>query len=283
MTMMPSTYPRTRLRLLIILAVLIAGLFANHPAAAKTAPPQQSGAGDTSGIVRETMNAGGYTYVLVDSGPDKTWIAIPETQVKTGQRVQYSAGMAMENFHSKTLDRTFASIVFSPGLIGTPEPADARSKTKEASPESFAAAVKAETGPANATGSQAAPENEMTASGGSTGAVVPYTEVKVEKASGENSHTVAEIFAKAKDLNGSTVRLRAKVVKMNLNIMGRNWLHLQDGTGDPMSNSHDLVVTTAQTPANDQVITVEGKMVADKDFGAGYAYAAIIEDAKIIP
>ena len=123
----------------------------------------------------------------------------------------------------------------------------------------------------------------MTSSGGSTGAVVPFSEVKVEKAQGENSYTVAEIFSKTQELDGKIVRLRAKVMKVNPNIMGHNWLHLQDGTGDPLTNSHDLVVTTAESPALDQVVTVEGKLTANKDFGAGYSYTAIIENAKIIP
>jgi hypothetical protein len=94
---------------------------------------------------------------------------------------------------------------------------------------------------------------------------------------------VEEIFKKAKELNGKTVQVQGKVMKVNMNIMGRNWIHLQDGSGDPLTNTHDLVVTTAATPTEGAVVTAEGKMVADKDFGAGYAYAAIIEDAKFLP
>ena len=64
--------------------------------------------------------------------------------------------------------------------------------------------------------------------------------------------------------------------------MGRNWIHLQDGTGNPESNTHDLVVTTSQEPAADwDIITIEGVLAADKDFGSGYSYAAIIEEASI--
>jgi phosphopantetheine adenylyltransferase len=63
--------------------------------------------------------------------------------------------------------------------------------------------------------------------------------------------------------------------------MGKNWIHLQDGSGDPMKNTHDLVVTTSETAAKDAVVVVEGVLSKDKDFGAGYRYQAIIEDAKI--
>ena len=232
---------------------------------------------NSAGTVLETMNAGGYTYLLVDSGVQKTWVAVPETPVKKGEKVRFSQGMLMENFHSKTLDRTFAAIVFSPGLEGGEQSPATKVTAKPSEDQSFTSAVQAESA------QKSAPEGDMTASGGSSGAVAPFAEIKIEKAKGENSHTVGEIFAKTKDLNGQVVRLQAKVVKMNPNIMGRNWLHLQDGTGDPMANSHDLVVTTAGTPSLDQIVTVEGKVTANKDFGAGYSYVVIIEDAKIIP
>ena len=64
-------------------------------------------------------------------------------------------------------------------------------------------------------------------------------------------------------------------------IMGKNWLHLQDGTGNPMKNQHDLVVTTLEEPKEGEVVTIEGVLAADRDFGAGYKYAVIVEDAKV--
>ncbi len=260
-----------------VLAVLIFTIQIGPLCFASTPPPPQATVSTLSGTVLETMNAGGYTYLLIDSGARKTWVAIPETSVKKGAKVQYSEGMVMENFHSKTLGRTFASIIFSPGLAGAP-PAAAKMPASSATPaDSFASAVKAESKTATA------PQVELPPSGGSSGAVAPFTEVNIEKAQGDNSYTVAEVFAKAEELAGKTVRLRAKVVKVNLNIMGRNWLHLQDGTGNPLTNSHDLVATTAENPSLDQVVTIEGKIAANKDFGAGYSYAVLIEEVKIIP
>jgi len=104
----------------------------------------------------------------------------------------------------------------------------------------------------------------------------------LKKAEGENGFTVAEIFEQAKDLDGKKVRVRGQVVKFNANIMGRNWLHLQDGSGDPMQNTHDLVVTTTDQLSSPKVITIEGVVAADKDFGAGYNYVVIIEDSVIV-
>ena len=70
-----------------------------------------------SGKVVETMNSGGYTYVLLENNGKKTWVAIPATAVKVGQDVTCQPGMEMKNFTSKTLNRTFASIIFSGGIL----------------------------------------------------------------------------------------------------------------------------------------------------------------------
>ena len=253
---------------LMILAI------ATMAAATTSAAGADAGTGGEGKVV-ETMNSGGYTYLLVESGKDKTWVAIPETTVSKGATVQYAAGMVMQNFHSKTLDRTFASIVFSPGLEGTAAgPMEQSADKTGTASNSFDAAVEAEKG------AKPAP---MSTSGGSLGAIVPFSEIKVEKASGAMGHTVQEIFSKAKELDGKTVQVRGKVMKINLGIMGRNWVHLQDGSGDPMTNTHDLVITTSESPAQGEILAFEGKLSADKDFGAGYAYSVIIEDAKIIP
>jgi hypothetical protein len=122
----------------------------------------------------------------------------------------------------------------------------------------------------------------MPASGGSSGAVAPLQEISIPKADAENGYTVEELFTKAKELNGKKVRLRGKVVKFSPNIMGKNWVHIQDGTGNPMNNTHDMVVTTSETVAVDAVVTLEGILAAEKDFGAGYKYVGIIEQASLI-
>ena len=119
-------------------------------------------------------------------------------------------------------------------------------------------------------------------SGGSTRAIVPLIGAKVEKSTAENGYTVAELFAKAANLNNQKVTVQGQVVKISRNIMGRNWIHLQDGTGDPMKNTHDLVVTSSALVEKGTVVSLEGVLAADKDFGAGYRYEVIIEQAVIV-
>lgn len=232
------------------------------------------------GTVVETMNSAGYTYMLVAEGIGQSWVAIPETEVTAGSVVHFYEGMVMENFTSSSLQRTFPAILFSPGLAEAPAAAKAVAASAGTAPEeSFAAAIKAESGqPSPAT----SPANLPEVSGGSQAAVVPLTEVRIERAPAENGYTVAEIFARAEELAGQKVQVRGKVVKFSPQIMGRNWLHLQDGSGNPMENSHDLVLTSSETVAVESVVTMEGVLAANRDFGAGYSYQAIIEEASTV-
>ncbi|MBU0945730.1 MAG: DNA-binding protein [Proteobacteria bacterium] len=225
-----------------------------------------------SGKILETMNTGGYTYLKVDTGSSQPWVAIPESQVKVGDEISCNPGIAMANFTSKTLDRTFDSIIFSSGIVGSTGGGHGGMMGGD---DSFSSAVQAEGGSSAAQDSQAA-------SGGSQAATTPFNEVKVEKAIGENSYTIEEIFTKTKELDGKTVRIQGKVVKYSPMIMGRNWIHIQDGTGDPMNNTHDLVITSSEEVNTNDIITVEGVLAFNKDFGAGYKYVAIVEEAKTL-
>ena len=198
------------------------------------------------GTVIETMNSGGYTYARLkkDDGSEQ-WVAMPETTVTTGQALTVLPGAEMQNFESKTLKRKFDSIIFSGGV------ADA--------------------------GAAAAP------SGMPAHPAVPKPaaeKIEVEKAAGPNGYRVAEIFADPA-LDQKTVAVRGKAVKVLRGIMGKTWIHLQDGTGEAEKATHDLVVTSQDAPEVGTVVTMEGRVARDKDFGSGYRYAVIVEDAVV--
>jgi hypothetical protein len=219
------------------------------------------------------MDAAGYTYINVATDSGEKWVAVSQSAVEVGKEVTFMDGMVMQNFFSKSLDRTFPEIIFSSGLLGQGATPPGMGPAGTGA-ESFSQALSSEGG----TGAPAVGDM-MT---GSKKAVVPFAEIKIEKAPGENSYTVAEIFSKAAELNGQTVVVKGKVVKVSPRIMGRNWIHLQDGTGSPEENTHDLVVTTSQEAGADwDVITMEGVLTANKDFGSGYSYSVIIEDASL--
>ncbi len=204
-----------------------------------------------SGKVVETMNAGGYTYVSFEKDGKKTWVAIPPTEVKVGQEVTFQPGAEMRNFTSKTLNRTFESIIFSGGLISQPGPAAGNKPPSSEHSSKTAVAPKS---------------NEK---------------IKVGKASGPDAYTVSEIHEKAAMLNEKTAVVKGKVVKVSQGIMGKNWIHLKDGTGDDANQTNKLIATSQDLPAVGDIVTMKGTIYKDKDFGAGYKYTVIMEKASI--
>ncbi len=223
------------------------------------------------GKVLESMDAAGYTYMQIEAAQGKVWVAIPQSKIEVGQEVAANPGMTMSQFEAKTLGRTFDVIVFSSGLANAGNAA--AGKATAADPHKGMNMEGAMMG--------GVPSAMTAGSGGSSTAIVPAAEVKVEKATGDNAQTVEECFANGEKLNEKKVQVKGKVMKISKMIMGKNWVHLQDGTGNPMKNTHDLVVTTQDAPEQDSVVVIEGVLHANKDFGAGYKYDVIIEDAVI--
>jgi hypothetical protein len=218
------------------------------------AQPAQPAAAAKSGKVIETMNSGGYTYVQVDTGAEKVWAAAPEFQVKVGDPVVVPEGMPMANYHSKTLNRDFELVYFVDGImVGGQTAAPAADPGQAKMPEGHPPLTV-----------QSAQQNGVDVSG-------------IKKV--EGGQTVADVFAGKAQLGGKDVKVRGKVVKFSPGIMGKNWIHLQDGTGKEGTN--DLTITTSETVKVGDTVVVAGKVSTDKDFGYGYKYDVILEDAKL--
>ncbi len=224
----------------------------------KAAPSQQSAAvmmpeqAGFSGKVVETMNSGGYSYVLVDTGKKKLWAAAPQFQVKVGDQVTISQGMPMSNYHSKTLNRDFDTVDFTGNVaVNGANPSAAAGNLPEF------------------------PKNHPPIGGA---AAQPKVDVSgVKKATG--GKTVAEIYADKTKLSGQEVSVRGKVVKFNPMIMGKNWVHIRDGSGTEGSN--DLLLTTMADVKVGDTLLVTGTVATNKDFGANYKYPVMLENAKV--
>jgi hypothetical protein len=194
--------------------------------------------------VLETMDGGGYTYVRVKTTDGERWAAGPQTQVRIGDRVVLPSGMRMADFHSETLNRTFDEIYFV-GAIGIVD----------------GAAV---------TGAAAAGH----------AANSPQTAIEIGSIeTPEGGSTIAELYAAKGELAGKQVIVRGRVVKFTANVMGRNWIHIQDGSG--AGDSDDLTVTTDATVNLGDIVMVRGTAATEKDFGAGYSYTLIVEQATV--
>jgi len=104
----------------------------------------------------------------------------------------------------------------------------------------------------------------------------------VEKATGADARTVAELWAQKARLEGKAVTIRGVVVKVNDGVMGKNWIHLQDGSGDAKQGTNDITVTSMDRAAKGETVTITGTVRTNRDFGSGYAYPVMVEDAKIV-
>jgi len=125
--------------------------------------------------------------------------------------------------------------------------------------------------------------NAASAGGKGTKAPASSDPIKVEKAKGANAFSVSETYENAAKLDKKTVVVRGKVVKVSKGIMGKNWVHLRDGSGDEATGTNNLVVTTQDVPKAGDVVTAKGTLYKDKDFGAGYKYRVIVEKATVKP
>lgn len=221
--------------------------------AVAAAPVPQASPAKLTGKVLESIDAAGYTYLkLRTSSGDVFWAAVQQTEVRRGAEITILPQMTMEKFESKTLKRRFDQIIF--GVVDSGQRAPAQT------PPAMASAV-----------GQAAQHMASPDAG----------DVKVAKAEGADARTVAEVWAARLALKDSPVSIRGKVVKFLPGIMGKNWLHLRDGSGARANGDDDLTVTTADSAAIGDVVLVRGIVRTDKDFGAGYRYAVIVEGAHV--
>ncbi len=223
-----------------------------------------------SGTVLETMDASEYTYMRLKTASGETWAAVNKTKVAKGDAVTVTNAMVMDGFQSKTLNRTFDHILF--GVLAGPG---------GASPAAAAALpMVSDHAPTAGTTGGETPQQIAAQHGAVASGPADAPDVKVPKAEGTNARTVAELYAQRAALKGKEITVRAKVVKVTA-AMGRNWLHVRDGSGSKATKDNDLTVTTDANAKTGDVVTLTGLVSVDKDFGAGYAYPVILESAKL--
>lgn len=194
--------------------------------------------------VLEATDAGTYTYVKLDDNGKIFWAAITARPIEVGQLYSYVEGMMVKDFESKQLGTTFDSVMFIQDF-GNENGGHKDNLAKSVPHDHTKTSVQAG--------------------------------LKVEPA--KNGITIAGIFSNKKMLEGTKVVVRGQVVKISQNIMKRHWIHIQDGTES--EGSYDLTITSTLPVdfAVGDIVTFTGTLSVDKDFGSGYQYDAILEDA----
>jgi hypothetical protein len=193
-------------------------------------------------VVEEAIQVSSYTYLKVKEGNKDYWMAVTTIDAKQGDIFYYTASMEMKDFESKELKRTFDSIQFVQDISKIP-------------PVVEGSGIKAE------------PQRP----------VIEKENVSVQPA--VNGVTISQIFSNPDAYKDKIIKVKGKVSKINSGIMKKNWVHIQDGTSS--GKDFDLTVTTNDVVQTGDIITCEGRIVLNKDFGFGYSYKVIMEEAKV--
>jgi hypothetical protein len=259
-------------------------------AAQAQAPSASGGAATLQGKVLEHLAAGRFSYLRLQTPQGEVWAGVPAADLKPGDTVKVVGATLAERFESKAANRTFDRVYL--GTLEGQSGASVDAAHGGSAPASPMPGASPHAGGLPAAGGTTAEAILQSMTGGkpggaaapaATGAPRPE-DAKVEKLAkpgGAEGRHIAEVHAQQAALKDRPVAVRGKVVKFNAQILGKNWIHLQDGSGDPKAGSHDLLVTTADTAQVGDVVTARGTVRLKKDFGAGYAYDVLVEDAKI--
>lgn len=207
----------------------------------------------TTGTVKDVKAAGSYVYLKTAVGDDEVWVATLSSmiQVAVGDEVEYVGGTVMRDFHSNSLDRTFESLVFVDTIRNVTKPDPLKDK----------------------------PIPDDDAHRALRQPVLAPNPGEIKRA--EDGRTVAEVVSNREDLKGQRVQVRARITKVSPNIMGKNWVTLQDGTGSAPDDK--LIVTTQERVFPGDVMNVDGRVQTDVDLGSGYNYAVLLEEATFTP
>lgn len=196
-------------------------------------------AGDIyEGVVVDTLDGGGYTYIQVEDAQKKYWVAVEGMKIEKGTEIRFTEELRAKNFESKALNRTFDELVFASNL---------QYRTKASESANLALIT------------------ELVQ-------VSPYQQ--------KETISVAQAWIERVKFNGKTIHIRGKVVKVSQGIMEKNWIHIQDGTGENGEVGR-IVFTSTQTPPKvGDIVTAQGVVSVDKNFGSGYVYKIIVENAQ---
>jgi hypothetical protein len=215
------------------------------------------GSEEVSGTVVEAMDAAAYTYVRVDTGDGEFWAASNRFAVEVGDRVTFPLETPMRDFHSESLDRDFPLVYFVSYVVPEGEAPRTAEPATMGLPPGHPPLDAVDTNPEQAAAITVEPPTDGV--------------------------SIADVWTNRVDLAGTQVTVRGRVVKYNAGILGRNWFHIQDGSGEMAKGTNDLTVTTEAAVAVGDIVTATGTVAIDRDFGAGYTYALMLEDATVRP
>ena len=201
-------------------------------------------------IVQEVIPASRYSYLKVNESGNEFWIAVRKQEIAEGATYFYRNGLLKTNFESKEHNRVFDKIILVSNLVPEQHGGNSGISRDELDTHENAETIQKELIPT-------------------------HTEKNIQH---KGSISIAELASNPKEYEGKSVQLSGTCVKINPNIMNRNWIHLKDGTKDDF----DMVITSNTFVPEGNDVTLKGIVSLNRDFGAGYTYELIIENAVLI-
>ena len=192
------------------------------------------------GVVEEVLQDGKYLLLQVNEKGERSWLVARAEGIVAGDHIDFHNGLRKTGYYNAGLNRTFEEVFLVSSLTLAHRASDA----------------------AQAHGASAAP-----APAAATASSAPQV---------AGALSVADFLAQAKELGGSTARVRGTVTKVNANIMNTHWIHLSTSA----DSGDDLVVTTQTLVPVGHEVVFEGQVVLDKNLGAGYSFAVLLENAQ---
>ena len=201
-------------------------------------------------MVKEVLQTSSYSYLLVNENNEEFWIATSKADVKVGAEIYYTQATKMANFNSKELNRVFETLFLVDTISDKPI--------------------------SNSPAKQAANPHKAKKSTKKGGTKLKQ-DIHIDPIAGGTN--IADLYKNKADLSGKKILIKGKVIKVNKNIIDRNWIHIQDGS--QFETTYSLTITSKELVNVGDIVTFEGVVTLDKKFGAGYSYDLIVEEAVV--
>lgn len=211
--------------------------------ASSTEAPSQTQSNNENGeshkaVVEEVLQTSKYTYLFLNENGSTYWIAIAKAQVEKGEEVMYTGGLRMHGFQSTELNRVFENLLLVSSISRAGKEQESLFKKLQETPEAV--------------------EKEK---------IIPA----------KGSIKLSDLWSNPEKYSGKQILVTGRCTKLNLQIMGKNWIHIEDESG----SGKDLTITTQDVLPIGKAGTFEGIIALNKDFGSGYRYELIMEEAKL--
>ncbi|MBK7429232.1 MAG: SH3-like domain-containing protein [Saprospiraceae bacterium] len=196
-------------------------------------------------VANEILQTERYTYLNVTEAGKNFWIATAKVDAVKGKPYIYRGGLMKTNFESQEFKRVFDTIYLVSSVMDEQQH------------------------PGGNIDNAGVEHNHPLEAGASS---APHVHAA-------DAVKITDLFANMKKYEGQVITVDGEIAKVNNGIMGRNWVHLQDGSKKDGKNLDLTLTTLANIPLGSH-IAIKGKVVLNKDFGAGYKYNIILEESE---